>query len=241
METFIPPRVSLDWTDGAYLLRPFEDRDATHYRSNKIYPTWIMFTKADDYIVARIKSPLGEAMFMGIYKDQTFEWSDELLHNVEVHTDIACKICMWCEQAIDQPTGLWQDESVNHEPGDIAKIVTPGELHNRLADSVYLSAHAALTMVGREAQNRSVEEIAQDITRNVLGTLSGRSRTLPAFKLVVDQSPANVQIREMAMGDRFTNGDELKPNSTTMVHRARQLGNEIAADIQKTIDELSRV
>lgn len=237
MSTFTPPRVSLDWTDGVCVLRLFRDSDTEDYSQSKIYPSWIVFAKADDYIVARLRTPLGNNMLVGMYKDWTFEWSDEILHNVEVHADIATNICVWCEQSRDQATGLWQDESVNHQPGDRPHVVTPGELHNRLAESIYLGAHAALSTIGKDV-NRTKEDIAQDVTRYVLGSLSGRSSTLPAFKLVVDQSPVDVRIREMAQGDRFTNGDEVKPNVTTMVRRARQFSAELTADIQNTVDEM---
>lgn len=230
----LPIRLTFDWSDGAYLLRPYDASDDELEKQGKVYITWIMFTEADGYIVARLRNPFGPSMLMGMYKDQTFEWSDEILHNVEVHVDVACQICVWCEKSKHQLTGLWQDSSINHQANDRVHVVTPGELHNRLVESIYLGAHSALTI--GEDEKRTKEAIACDITRNVLGSLSGRSPTLPTFKLVVDQSPVNVRIRELAWGDRFTNGDEVKPNSTTMVRRAHQFSVELSTNIVDTDD-----
>lgn len=240
MDLEMPIRLTFDWSDGVYLLRPYDLRDEELEKQNKAYITWIMFTEADEYIVARLRNPFGSSMLMGMYKDQTFEWSDEILHNVEVHTDIACKICVWCEKSKHQLCGLWQDESVNYQPNDKAHVVTPGELHNRVAETIYQSAYSAIAMPGKVAQQRTVEEVALDVTRNVLGSLSGRGRYLPAFKLVVDQSPTNLRIRDMAWGDRFTNGDEVKLNSTSMMKRANQFQQEVAEDIQKMAEDIFR-
>lgn len=229
-------RLTFDWSEGAYLLRPYADGDEQLDKQNKVYITLIMFTEANGHIVARLRNPFGSTMLMGVYKDQTFEWSDEILHNVEVHVDIACKICMWCEDPSLRPFGLWRDESVNYKSYQTPHRVTPGELHNRIAESIYQSAYSAIALPGTAAAERSPEEVAFDVTRNVLGTLSGRGQTLPAFKLVVDQSPANVKIRSMAWGDRFTNGDEVKLNSTSMVRRVKQFQKEIAEEIQKVAE-----
>lgn len=225
-------RVTIDITDPVPQLRMFVESDLT---DKNTYPTLLLFYRTPEYIVVRVNLPRNISTVVGIYKDLVFEWSSRTVFTMDVHVEIACMMTAWCEEAnhhrvtLRDDISIYRSEDVGGKP-QVPHYVTPGGLHNRFTEALYSSTFNTLRRPN--SWKLKAAELSAEIVQSTLGVLAGGCPALPRFKLVVDQSKADVVMQQLAGGDYFKNGDVLSVNATTMLRRTHQFAQEVTKQLE---------
>ena len=230
-----PIRITLDKDGPVRQLRLYKDGDE---QLAGAYPSWIVFSKAKDYVVARVKFPFQNYHAMGVYKDQVFEWTDEFMYNCEIHTDIACQICAWCDEAAHEMDKLSEDEVMWREedakPLSVANAYhSSQEIREQLAARLYQTLKVSMYS-GTGTNPPTTDEVARKASGEIISLLNGGQNGFPRMTLEVSQNQANVVLNKLAGKTRFRNGEIVELDTPGMQRHVHRFAEECAAEITRT-------
>lgn len=233
-----PIRVTLDKDGPVRQLRLYKDGDENVASA---YPSWLVFSKAKDYVVVRVKFPFQRYHAMGVYKDQTFEWTDEFMYNCEIHTDIVCRICAWCDEAAHNIDALDEDEIMHREEGSVPLSIaqayhSPYALREHLAERLYETMKVSMYN-GIGTTQPTIDDIARMASGEVISLLNGGRVGFPRVTLTVDQNLANTILSKLSGQKRYRNGDVVELDTPAMLRHIHRFAQECAEQIAKTVKD----